>query len=176
MAALASDTKEADNESKDWYDMVTQVLNLFSALYIMRCIPEHLQGKKASALMSSSTEETLTQLASLALSDPLKPEPSLGQPGVTVQLEAAVISPARDSAEAVAAVVANTVTPSEQGKYPTREAREVARVCLPGLNPEVLRTAAERHRQAQMSPYLHQVTDRTGSFLHVDYFPCLFSC
>ena len=125
----------------------------------------HLQGKKASALMTSSTEETLAQLADLALSEPVKPDPSLHQPGVTVQLEAAVISPARDSAEAVAAVVGKTVTPSEQGKYPTRETREVARVCLPSLNPEVLRTAAERHRQAQMSPYLHQVTAGTGSVL-----------
>ena len=124
-ATLASDTKEADLESKDWYDMVTQ-------------------GKKAAALIAGEAEEAAEQLAGMTLEET----------DINIEPSGIVKDAATDSREAAAAVAANTARASEQGKYPAREAAEAV---IPTVSAEVLRTAAERHRQGCMVPALHQL-------------------
>lgn len=67
--------------------------------------------------------------------------------------------------EAVSAVAAGAATPSEQGKYPAKKNGDVKNgtkykslgAVIPTVNNEVLKTAAERHRQASMSPLLYQL-------------------
>merc|ERR1719357_169208 len=106
------------------------------------------QGKKVPQLINSETEDALDQLSSMTLAD-IKDES--GDFKDDVKNDAV-----RDSQEAVAAVATNTAKPSEQGKYPTRESK-MFKAQIPPVNSEVLRTAAERHRQAQMSPYLYHL-------------------
>ena len=130
VTALASDTKEADLESKDWYDMVTQ-------------------GRKASALITGQTEEVAEQMGNLSLDSTFKENES--------EATERKLDLAKDSNEAVAAVASNTAKASEAGKYPVKEDKAEKTAHLPPVNGEVLRTAAERHRQGQMVPALHQL-------------------
>ena len=132
VTALASDTKEADLESKDWYDIVTQ-------------------GRKSSATINGQSEEVVEQMGSLSLREKAK-ETLPKQDLVT------------DSQEAVAAVASNTAKASEDGKYPKKDSKTEKIPHLPPVNGEVLRTAAERHRQGQMVPALHQLLT-TGELL-----------
>merc|ERR1719192_914556 len=69
-----------------------------------------------------------------------------------------------DSQEAVAAVASNTAKASEDGKYPKKDSKTEKIPHLPPVNGEGLRTAAERHRQGQMVPALHQLLT-TGELL-----------
>lgn len=135
VTALASDTKEADIESKDWYDMVTQ-------------------GRKASALITGQSEEVVEQMGNLSLGSTVK-----GDEETVPKLD-----PGKDSQEAVAAVASNTAKASEDGKYPEKDSKIEKTPHLPPVNGEVLRTAAERHRQGQMVPALHQLLT-TGELL-----------
>lgn len=134
---LASDTREAEGESKDWYEMVTQ-------------------GRKATALLSSQQEETLVQLAGLSL------QPEVEEIKTAKKKP---VDPAVDSQEAVATVAAGEEKPSPAGQYPRPEqAKPPAEAQVPPPVPEVLRTAQERHRQGAMHPMLHQLLT-TGELL-----------
>ena len=141
VTALASDTKEADLESKDWYDMVTQ-------------------GRKASALIAGQSEEVVEQMGNLSLGSTTK-----GEEEEEVRAAAPKLDLGKDSQEAVAAVASNTARASEDGKYPGKDSKVEKKIPhLPPVNGEVLRTAAERHRQGQMVPALHQLLT-TGELL-----------
>ena len=137
VTALASDTKEADLESKDWYDMVTQ-------------------GRKASALITGQSEEVVEQMGNLSLGSTVK--------GIEEEATVPKLDLGKDSQEAVAAVASNTAKASEDGKYPGKDSKMEQTPHLPPVNGEVLRTAAERHRQGQMVPALHQLLT-TGELL-----------
>ena len=138
VTALASDTKEADLESKDWYDMVTQ-------------------GRKASALITGQSEEVVEQMGNLSLGATVKEDKE--------EVSEAKLDLGKDSQEAVAAVASNTAKASEDGKYPGKDSKMEKKIPhLPPVNGEVLRTAAERHRQGQMVPALHQLLT-TGELL-----------
>lgn len=55
------------------------------------------------------------------------------------------------------------VKPSEDGRYPNKDgkgAKIVRPIRIPDAHPEVYKTALERHRQAQMSPYVYQLLTR----------------
>lgn len=55
------------------------------------------------------------------------------------------------------------VAPSEEGKYPTKKSTPPPppkSINIPDCHPEIHRTAIERHRQSQMSPYVHQLLTR----------------
>ena len=55
------------------------------------------------------------------------------------------------------------VAPSEEGKYPTKKASPPPppkSINIPDCHPEIHKTAIERHRQSQMSPYVHQLLTR----------------
>ena len=131
VAALASDTKEANLESKDWYEIVTQ-------------------GRKASSLITGQSEEVLEKMGNLNLGSTVKS----GEEEVTATPK---LDLGKDSQEAVAAVASNTAKASEDGKYPGKDSKTEKTPHLPPVNGEVLRTAAERHRQGQMVPALHQL-------------------
>ena len=108
-------------------------------------------GKKIATIVSKETDETAERLANLALGE---------------EKDAKDI--ATDSMEAVAAVASNSVKPSENGKYPTKDMRKNSPIrdkpVIPVVNSEVVKTAAERHRQACMSPYLYNLLT-TGEIL-----------
>ena len=62
-----------------------------------------------------------------------------------------------DTVDLVQAVASGTdVEASAEGKYPGKESSLEA-IFIPTAPPDVKRTAAERHRQGQMSPYIYQI-------------------
>ena len=62
-----------------------------------------------------------------------------------------------DTVDLVHAVASGTVVEaSAEGKYPGKESSLEA-IVIPTAPPDVKRTAAERHRQGQMSPYIYQI-------------------
>ena len=107
------------------------------------------QGRKASALITGQTEEVAEQMGNLSLDSTFK--------GNESEANERKLDLAKDSNEAVAAVASNTAKASEAGKYPVKEDKAEKTAHLPPVNGEVLRTAAERHRQGQMVPALHQL-------------------
>lgn len=129
VSSFASDNDQSNAESKEIYDSLTS-------------------GKKSVSLVSKETEETAEKLANLVLSEDKEEE-----------MDKHV---ADDNNDAVAAVANKSVKPSENGKYPTNNKDKIKekireKACIPTVNNEVVRTAAERHRQAAMSPYLYHL-------------------
>jgi len=109
-----------------------------------------IAGRKVNNIIVKETNETIDGLASLSLVE-----------------ENDVKDTALDSMEAIAAVASNSVKPSENGKYPTKETKDSPikdKATIPLVNSEVIKTAAERHRQACMSPYLYNLLT-TGEIL-----------
>ena len=107
-------------------------------------------SEKLETIVSKETEETAERLANLVLSE----ETNIKEESDTKSKDVAA-----DNKDAVAAVVSNSVKPSENGKYPGKEKKNKMKekACIPAINSEVLKTAAERHRQATMSPLLYNL-------------------
>ena len=107
-------------------------------------------SEKPETMVSKETEETAERLANLVLSE----ETNIKEESDTKSKDVAA-----DNKDAVAAVVSNSVKPSENGKYPGKEKKNKVKekACIPAINSEVLKTAAERHRQATMSPLLYNL-------------------
>jgi len=105
-------------------------------------------------LITGQSEEVVEQMGNLSLGSTVK-----GDEETVPKLD-----PGKDSQEAVAAVASNTAKASEDGKYPEKDSKIEKTPHLPPVNGEVLRTAAERHRQGQMVPALHQLLT-TGELL-----------
>ena len=133
---LASDIEEEEGEEED------ENRNIYDSLS---------STNKSLSAVTRETEETAKKLASLVLSD--KDENDFMEKDGDKDIVA-------DNLEAVTAVANNSVKPSEAGKYP-QKAEEKKIICnkvsIPIVNAEVVRTAAERHRQATMSPFLYNL-------------------
>ena len=134
ISTLASDNDQSHEESQEIYNSLTA-------------------SKKSVSLVCKETEETAEKLANLVLTE--------DKPVIKEEDEEAEIKDkdvAEDNSDAVAAVVNNSVKPSENGKYPTKDKRKIPdKACIPAVNSEVVKTAADRHRQASMSPYLYNL-------------------
>ena len=129
VSTFASDLDQSIAESKEIYNNLTA-------------------NKKPVSLISKETEETAEKLANLVLEEEER--------DVKVKDEPKDV--AEDNSDAVAAVVNNTDKPSENGKYQPKDKRIKAKKAkIPTPNGEVLKTAAERHRQGTMSTYLHNL-------------------
>ena len=138
VTALASDIEEEADENRNIYDPVSST-------------------NKSLSAVTKETEETAKKLASLVLSDKDEQEND-------VDKDKDIVS---DNLEAVTAVANNAVKPSEAGKYPQKAENKKSlsnKVSIPVVNVEVMKTAAERHRQATMSPFLYNLLN-TGEVL-----------
>ena len=135
ITALASDIDEEVDETENILDSINSVTKSLSAV-------------------TKETEETAKKLASLVLSDTDAKD--------STSKDKDIVS---DNLEAVTAVANNSVKPSEDGKYPLKDGRKKNnKIVIPQVNLEVVKTAAERHRQGTMSPYLHHLLT-TGEML-----------
>ena len=133
VSTFASDLDTSIAESKEIYNNLTA-------------------NKKPVSIISKETEETAEKLANLVLE-----EEKEEQEEVKVKEEPKDVT--EDNNDAVAAVVNNSDKPSENGKYQPRDKKKKGKdkARIPTPNKEVLKTAAERHKQGFMSPYLHNL-------------------